>query len=75
MNAQDAQLLTLEPKMVCQYIVPDYEYYEGDILYCFYRAADLDLTIDVIMRDSSTLCLWIDPNGNGIVSSKTEFLK
>lgn len=70
MNAQDAQLLTMETTVRLAYYAYGYEMYEGDILYSFIPSPQLDTMIDDIMRDPSTLCVWMDSNSNGIVSSK-----
>jgi len=70
MNAQDAKLLTLETGMKLVDHSYAYEMWEGEIFYRFVPSLCLDTTIDDIMNNSRTLCVWMDPNGNGIVSSK-----
>jgi hypothetical protein len=72
MNAQDAQLLTMETGMKLNYVCPGYEYWIEDILYSFIPAPQLDTMIDEIMRDTAVLGIWIDSTGNGVVSTKCE---
>ena len=70
MNAQDAKLLTLATGMKLIHRIPTYELWEGDILYSFISSGILDMAIDDIMKDPCTLCVWTDPNGNGVISVK-----
>jgi len=72
MNAADAKNLTIVPEMVLWHVNPRYEFWEGGIMYSFIPSPQMDEMIDEIMIDTSTLCVWLDPNGNGIVSSKIQ---
>ena len=70
MNAQDAKLLTLETGMKLVDYAPDYELWTGDILYTFLRTTIMEKSLNAIMRDPETLCVWMDPNGCGVISTR-----